>query len=207
MLLFINLIALLSIIFIYYRISNKKNIMHLSIIDLILIILLVNMIINNISTNTFSFSLLYTIFFMLVYQFIISYLSIKGISFKYFVKNKESLIIDNGKLNFKEMINQNYNIDDLVLTLHKNKIKSIEEVEYAELSKAGKLLFHLYPKDRLTKKCPLPLIVDGLIQYKTLKFLNKKENWISELLKNNNVDINEIFYAFIKEKKTFIIRK
>ena len=54
-----------------------------------------------------------------------------------------SVIIEKGKINFKEMKRQRYNIDDLLTQLRGNSIKSIEEVDYAILETSGKLSIFL----------------------------------------------------------------
>ena len=53
-------------------------------------------------------------------------------------KIKKTIIINKGKINFKEMT-KHYNLKILLQELHKNNIKTIEEVEYAILNPTGTL--------------------------------------------------------------------
>ena len=40
----------------------------------------------------------------------------------------------------------------------------------------------------------------------TLKRLNKKEKWLNELLDAKKVKLDDVFYAFYKDKQLFIIK-
>ena len=90
------------------------------------------------------------------------YLQLKYNKLRLIFDGKPSLIIEKGKLNLKEMIKQRFSIDDLLLELRNNGITSIKEVSYCILETNGKV--SLFKKDSY----PLPLIVDGNIDYKAL---------------------------------------
>ena len=117
-----------------------------------------------------------------------------------------SVMINWGKINFKEMVKQRYNIDDLLTQLREQHVKSIEEVDYAILETSGKLSV-FKKKDNRFGDYPLPLILDGKIQEDTLKQIQKTEKWLQKTLTEEKVNIEEIFYAFYQEKNIFIIKK
>ena len=117
-----------------------------------------------------------------------------------------SVMINRGKINFKEMVKQRYNIDDLLTQLREQHIKSIEEVDYAILETSGKLSV-FKKKDNRFGDHPLPLILDGKIQEDTLKQIQKTEKWLQKTLTEEKVNIEDIFYAFYQEKNIFIIKK
>ena len=85
--------------------------------------------------------------------------------------------------------------------------RSIEEIEYAILENSGTLSVFPYPKDKKKTPLPLPIILDGHIQSDTLKRLSKDEKWVYNILKNKNLSLNDIFYAFYKDNNFFIINK
>jgi uncharacterized membrane protein YcaP (DUF421 family) len=89
--------------------------------------------------------------------------------------------------------------------LFKKQIRTIEEVDYAVLETSGKL--SVFKKDsKLFGEYPMPLILDGEIDYDTLRQINKTEEWLETNLKNENVSLSDIFYAFYRRKKLFIIK-
>ena len=54
---------------------------------------------------------------------------------------------------------------------------------------------------------PAPIIVDGVIQENTLKNIRKNKIWIKLYLRNQNINLEDIFYAFYKNGKIYTILK
>ena len=54
---------------------------------------------------------------------------------------------------------------------------------------------------------PLPLILDGIIDFNVLNEIKKDYNWIIKILKEKNIELDEVFYAFYTNKKVFVIKK
>ena len=76
----------------------------------------------------------------------------------------------------------------------------IEDLEYGILENNGSLL------KKINKEVPLPIIVEGQIQYLNLKLLNKNEKWLENICLKENVLINNTFYAFYKTNKLYVIK-
>ena len=133
-----------------------------------------------------------------------SFLSLKSIKFRTLVDFSPSVIIRNGNINFKEMEKQRYSIEDLLTQIRDKGIKSLDEIEYAILENNGKLSVFLFDNKNIY---PMPLILDGKIQYDTLNSLDKKEEWLYKILKQEKVELKNVFYAFYKNNKCFIIKK
>ena len=53
----------------------------------------------------------------------------------------------------------------------------------------------------------MPLILDGEIDQDTLRQINKTEEWLTNQLKRENVLLEDIFYAFYRNKKLFLIKE
>ena len=53
----------------------------------------------------------------------------------------------------------------------------------------------------------MPIIIDGNIDIDALKNIKKSESWIKNALENEDILLSEIFYAFYKNKKLYIIKK
>ena len=54
---------------------------------------------------------------------------------------------------------------------------------------------------------PMPLIIDGVINYQTLVDIKKDKLWLMKMLKNEHTSLEQVFYAFYKNNKCFIIKK
>lgn len=200
--LFRTLFFYILIIFIY-RFMGKREVGQLGIIDLIVSILIAEIVTYALmnTDKSIAISILPAIFLMIL-QIIFAYISLKVPKSRKLFDGNPSVIIDNGRINFKEMLKQRYNLDDLLSQLREKNIKSIEEVEYAVLETNGKLSVFL-KKDN--KSYPFPLILDGKVDEDTLKKINKDKKWLSNILKKEYIELNEIFYAFYTKDNLYII--
>lgn len=186
-----------------YRIMGKKEVGQLSIVDLIVTILIAELAAISIENAESSiFVSIIPIIVLVAIQIILSYTSLKSKSFRHFVEGKPTVIIKNGKIVFSEMVKLRYSLDDLVLQLREQGINSIEEVKFAILENNGEL--SVFDKK---SSYPLPLILDGIIDYSVLNDINKTTGWLYKILKDKNVNLEDVFYAFYAKGNTFVIKK
>ena len=196
-------IFLYFFIVICYRIMGKKEVGELGIIDLIVTILIAEL--AAISIEKINSSILISILPILVLvmiEILFSFLSMKNYKIRDFIDGKPSMIIKKGKVCFSEMNKLRYNLNDLISQLREKGIKSIEDVDYAILENNGSL--SVFQKE---KNYPIPLILDGVIDYDVLKEINKDTIWIYKLLASKNLKLEDVFYAFYNKDKTYIIKK
>ena len=189
-------------IILVYRIMGKKEVGQLSIIDLIVSILIAELVALAIEAKKSIFLSIIPISILTLTQIAISYITLKNEKIRYIIDGKPTVIIKNGKLNFKEMSHLRYSLDDLVTQLRLQGINSIEHVKYAVLENNGNLSVFCDNQDY-----PLPLILDGVIDYKVLSDINKDYKWLDNIIKRKNILLNEIFYAFFTHDKLLIITK
>lgn len=190
------------IIFVY-RLMGKKEVGQLSIVDLIVSILIAELIALSIQSNKQSiFVSVVPILVLVGVQIFISFITLKSNKIRNIIDGKPIIIIKNGKLNFTEMSKLRYSLDDLLTQLRLQGIKSIDKVKYAVLENNGQLSIFNEDTDY-----PLPLILDGIIDYEVLKEIGKDYNWMISILKKKNIEIDDVFYAFYTNGKTFIIEK
>ena len=190
-----------------YRLMGKREVGQLGIIDLIVSILIAELV--AISIEDLNKSLLETIlpiFVLVGLEITLAFVSVKSRKVRSFFGGKPSIIINKGVINYQEMIKQRYSIDDLLLGLRQQNIKSIEEVEYAFLENNGQLSIFKYNFLGLSGSFPLPIIVDGEIQKTTLKNINKSPSWLTNNLAKKGLKVTDIFYAFYKKDKIYIIK-
>ncbi len=191
-----------------YRIMGKREIGQLGVIDLMVSILIAELI--AISIENIEDSMLLTIMpivLLVILEITLAFISIKSRHVRTFFDGKPSLIIVNGKINYNEMVKQRYSMDNLLLSLRQKEIKSLEDVEYAFLEPNGKLSIFKYNFLRMPSAYPMPLILDGSIQKKALKYIKKTENWLNYVLNKKGLKVEDIFYCFYKKKKLYIIKR
>ena len=196
-------------IFIIYRIMGKREVGQLGIIDLIVSILIAELAV--ISIENFESDILYSIIpiiLLAILEMSLAYFSLKLPKIRNILDGNPSVIIKDGRVNYKEMLKQKYNLNDLLVQLRDKGYRSIEEVEYAVLESNGNLSVFGYDDIKnSTSPLPLPIILDSEIQDDTLKLLNKDHKWVYKLLDKKDINLNDVFYAFYKDKNIFVIMK
>ena len=195
-------------VLIAYRIMGKREIGQLGVIDLIVSILIAELVAISIEeTENPIYLTIIPIALLVILEVLFAYISIKSRRFRTLFDGKPSLIICNGKINYKEMVKQRYSLDDLLVSLRQQGIKDLDMVEYAFLEPNGELSVFKYNLFKLKSSYPMPLILDGSIQKGALKHIHKTEAWLKSELSNKNLTYEDIFYAFYKNKKIYIIKK
>lgn len=195
-------------ILVVYRIMGKREVGQLGIIDLIVSILVAELAV--ISIENFDkniFRSIVPIITLLVLQVSLALLSLKSPKIRMFLDGNPSVIINNGQVNYKEMIKQKYNLDDLMVQMRDKGYKSIEEIEYAILENNGTLSIFPYTNGKKNTKSvvPLPLILDSSIQEDSLKVINRDKSWLYNLLNKKGIKLDDVFYAFYKSDSLFVI--
>ena len=194
------------VVLILYRIMGKREVGQLGIVDLIVSILISGLVAISIEDYEGTiFKTLVPILILALLQVILAYISLKFPKTRVFLDGKPSVIIKNGRINFKEMSKQKYNLDDLLLQLRQNQVRSLEEVEYAILEPSGNL--SIFRKLGEKTDYPFAIILDGVIQDDVLKSINKTEEDILKILENRNISLDNVFYAFYRKDRTFIIKR
>lgn len=204
---YINLVIKTTVLYVYimlcYRLMGKKEVGKLGIIDLIVSVLIAELAAMSIESDETSILVsLIPIAVLVVIQISLSYISLKSVKVRKLIDGSPKIIINKGKVDFKEMSKLRYSLDDLISQLREQSIKSIEEVKYAILENNGKL--SIFTDDNIY---PMPIIVDGVIDNYTINNMNKDKSWVYNLLKKNNIELENVFYAFYTKNKTFIIKK
>ena len=191
-----------------YRIMGKREIGQLGVIDLIVSILIAELAALSIEkTNQSVWMTIIPILLLVGLELILGFLSVKSRVFNKLFGGKPTIIISKGRIVYKNLINQRYSLDDLLLELRKNSISSIEDVEYAIFETNGELSIFPYNTFKIKENIPLPFIIEGIIQEDILKQINKSKIWVNSLLDSNNLDLNNVFYAIYQKNHVYVIKR
>ena len=143
------------------------------------------------------------VFLLSIMQIILSKIAFKYEMVRVFIDGEPSVIINRGKVNFNEMLKQRYNLDDLLMELRSNEIKSIEEVDYAILEVSGRL--SIFRKNN-NKEYPLPVILDGKVDEDVLLQIGKDREWLDDVIEKEGYLLIDIFYGFYRNDELFFIK-
>lgn len=194
------------IIAVSYRFMGKREVGELSVMDFIVSIFIAEL--AAISIENYKddmFLSIIPILILVIIELIVARISLKNTNVRDTLEGKASVIINRGKVNFEEMLNQRYNLDDLLTQLRSQSIKSIEEVDYAILETSGRLSVFKKSEDP-NSVYPLPVILDGKVQEDVLLQIKKNRSWLDAKLKEENYELEDIFYGFYQKNKLFLIK-
>lgn len=191
-----------------YRIMGKREVGQLGIIDLIVSILVAELVaisIENYKDNIFL--TIVPIALLVAVELVLGFVSVKSRKFNRLFGGKPTIIINQGKLIYNNLVSQRYSLDDLLLELRQRGIDSIEDVNYAFLEPNGKLSIFKYDLLKIAKPIPLSLVLEGVIQKETLMNIGKTESWLRKNLEHNGIELKNVFYAFYNKEHIYVIRK
>lgn len=193
-------------IIVIFRLMGKREFAQLSLTDLIVFILIAEIIaigIEKVNKNILISVIPITI--LVVLQIIFSYIGLKFPKLNDIIDGKPALIIDNGKIVLKNLLKNRFSISDISAELRTNNIKSIEDVSYAVLENDGGL--SVFKKNDIENDYPFPLISDGIVDKEVLFKINKDMDWVYNILDNEEILLKNVFYAFYKKDKLYIIKR
>lgn len=124
----------LYLVFIYLNHINPKKISNYTLFDYIetsLIILISFYTIINVEYSLFKGITI--ILFILSFNYLIKYIYLINPKVRYYLDNRV-VIVDNGKINFKEIIKNRYILDELIIKLKEENISEIKFIKKAYLT-------------------------------------------------------------------------
>jgi uncharacterized membrane protein YcaP (DUF421 family) len=125
---------------------------------------------------------------------LITKVSRKAVFLKKLLKGKPLVIIENGKINYKNLKKSNLDLNELLSQCRINGYFYIYEIEYCIFESNGELsiLTNSDSRDVTAKDFKLPqekielskeLIIDGKIIFKAISQVNKSRKWLMDTLK------------------------
>lgn len=188
----------------FYRFMGKREVGELKVSDLVVSMFIADIVAIGIEEYDENiFVTLLPVVLLVSLQMIMAKLSMKYTRVRKIVDGDPSVIINRGKINFKEMLKQRYNLDDLLMELRGKGIESIEEVDYAILEVSGRL--SVFSKEEGVSY-PLPLILNGRIDEDVLVQIDKDREWLEKVLSDEGYLLDEVFYGFYNDNHVYLIK-
>ena len=214
---FIRTLIIYLIVIISLRIMGKRQLGELQPSDLVITILISN--VATISLEDTELPILHGIMPILelvLFEMIISWISLHSVKVRRWVSGSPKIIIHNGEIDQKVLHDLRFTLDDLMTTLRTNGIFSPEEVQFAIVETNGTVSILQKPEyQTATKKdvsavhpCADPpeiVIADGELREKTLHALGLDRQWIDEILKAESLSIRDIFLLTADSAKQYYL--
>lgn len=135
---------------------------------------------------------------------IMSGIMLKSAKIRKLMIGSPRIIISGGDILQDEMKRLRYTVDDLVEAMREQQIFDITQIQYAIVETTGKINFLLkkdfQPAEKQdvdaggsTKNPPSVIIRDGIVDKQQLRLLGLGEQWLTRILRENNVGERGIF--------------
>ncbi len=204
------------------RIMGKRQIGQLEPVDLVVALMISELASLPMADNRMP--LIYSIVpitTLVFFQMTTSFIELKSEYVRSLINGEPSILIRDGTVNVKELKHLRYNLDDLLEELRVKGYFNIRDVHYAILETNGNLSIipknYCSPPNRDDMKIkvpdeplPIPVVLDGNINYKNLELIGLDEKWLFKELKNKRImNIKDVFVAIVysKDNKLYIQSK
>lgn len=181
------LILILSTLYIF-------KLKEITILEIIILVIVLNIDLYSLYTNL---NIIYT--FLLYILVIISYYLYLFLENKTIKEN--NILINRGIINFNNLIKENMTYNNLLFSLKKKGINNPGMVDYC-IKKGNNLI--VIPKNTIGEY-PISIIVDGKVIKDNLFSINKTKEWLDKKIKDNNLSLININYAYYKNKNIYFI--
>lgn len=148
-----------------------------------------------------------------IVQWLVSKAAIKYRKLGHLITFEPTIVVQDGKLIFKNLKRIRYSIDNILQMLREKDVFDISEVHLGIIEANGRI--SVLKKDdkspvthedmKLPKQSEVisyPVIIEGKIYSEVLEKLKLSEDWLQKQLENMNMNnMEEIFFASINDKK------
>ncbi len=215
----IRTVLLYVVIIFAVRIMGKRQISELQTSELVVTLLISNIAsIPMQDTDQSMLSGLIPILVLLVCEIIISFLMLKRSNFRKLICGKPIIVINDGKIDQMQMRRLRMSTEDLYEQLRQKDVFNIEDVLFAVMETNGNLSVLKKPENETVtakqmgiktsdKGLQMVVISDGEIAYSSLKFCGLNEEWLFNVLNNENIKIKDVFIMTVDKRRTYQIIK
>lgn len=210
----IRTFILYCVVLLAVRIMGKSELSRMSPFQMVISFMIAELASMPIDSSTASLiNGVMAIFTLMFLQVLISWLSIRSEKFKNFVSGRPSVLIQDGKLNIRELQRQRITNTDLMEQLRTAGTPSISAVRHAILETSGQLTVicnsaeHPVTRGDISLKkressLPMIIVSDGTVYHENLVSAGLNEGLLIKRLAAAKVnDTEEIFLAFYDENK------
>lgn len=210
----IRSIILYIAILISLRIMGKGEIAEMNSFDLVITFLLAE--VASIPMENNNVPILYgiaSITGLVLMQTVISYFALKSRKVSSLLSGKPSILINKGKIDYKELKKERISIDEIFEQLRIQGYFNIKDVQYAILETDGNLSVvpsSSYEDNQFKdfKHLPISLIIDGQIIKDSLKSIKKDKQWLLNLLDSYNItNHKDVLVCILDEDDEIFIQK
>ena len=148
-----------------------------------------------------------------IVAYLVSFITLKNLKLRRFFIGDPTIIIEDGKILYKNLKKTKFDINDLLEECRINGYFDISQIDYALMEANGKISFLAKPdyqtptnKDLKINKQKTGLcanlIIDGEIIYESLKIMHKDKKWLMHEINIKSYKLEDIILATLDLEET-----
>ncbi|MGN7477985.1 DUF421 domain-containing protein [Solibacillus silvestris] len=206
----IKIIAGFLALMLVIRLIGKKELAEVTPFDFIFIVMLGGILEESLYDDKVRvWDVLYTIGLWTALNLIINLLVRKFEKLRPVIKGEPSILVNNGTLNIEELKKNKMESEQLRSLLRQQGVFSMQKVKYALLEPGGQIsMLKKESSEQDTSGVLTHLLIDeGQIEKRALAKIEKDEQWVISLLKEEGYeDIKKIYYAEWSEENGLYVQ-
>ena len=151
-------------------------------------------------------------------ELVLSGAIMKNVKLRKFLNGKPVILINNGKLDQKNLWRTRITLDELIAALREKNVLDMSQVQYAILETNGKVTVFPYPKhlpasakdagvQAKEQFLPVSLVEDGYVFQENLKLLGKDAQWLQKLLEEKQTSLSETLLLTMEQSGKVVCLK
>lgn len=199
---FIRTALLYSLVIFTMRLMGKRQIGELQPYEFVITIMISDLAALPMQDTRFPLLLgVIPIVTLLLLKILLSLIELKSQKARKIIDGEPTILVYNKQINYSALKKQQINIDELMEELRLLGYFDLSNIQYAILENNGRLSVlpsnqsssssssnNQSPSSKKEPLLPKILVSDGKINTNTLTSINKDEEWISNVLKNHNIN-------------------
>ena len=144
---------------------------------------------------------------VIVFEIILTKASIKRVLFKHMIIGKPDFLITKGKLDVEVLKKADVSLSELIGSMRKNGVESLEKISYAIQESDGTI--SVFTTDETNVGIQHMLVCDGKLNKTEMKTFGYSERDVDNILKGQGIkNIKQVFFLGIDDAgNVFVIKK
>lgn len=210
---FLKILSLYLITIVMMRLMGKSTIIQMTPYDLVAIIIVGTIVSEPLISTEYKPTLI-ALGILVFLHIIFSYLTLNQLGNRFFL-GEPTLLIKRGQILEENLKKSRLSVSQLLSILRSQGYPKVSDVDYAILEPIGQI--SVIPKVENTpvtvqhlhislddQGLPIAVIIDGKVQEKNLKLLNKNKEWLLNQLKDKNIKVSQVIYGFVGENSNHL---
>lgn len=143
---------------------------------------------------------------LVVIEIAVALLSLKNIRLRRFFQGRYGILVEDGKINQKELTKAHITVDELLEEIRQNGGLSVDEVRLCVLETSGRMSV-IMKNGTTPAKLPITLVSDGKTIGRNLKECGISKETLEKFLSDEKTEIKDVFWAYFSDGEIKTVKK